>query len=171
MSINERFNLFWITRAMAVSHQYDYERYYYDSSRHSLFSIIKLPVLPRELIILDKYNLRYDVKTEADLAVRLELLADEDSTIIEIPRLSVHDKKEIQQQFLSILSDKIHHRECLLAVNEQMDEDGFVLDSLLNRRSSLTGFIPYWETLKLQLSFAYMSLLTRGISDEAYLEN
>src|SRR6202012_4434703 len=116
MSVNERFDLFWITRALTISCQYDLERYYYDTVYHNLFSVVKLP---SEFVVLDKYNLRYSSTVEADITVRMTITPDNYSSIIEIPRLSVRDKKEIQFQFLSLLSDKVHHRECILAVSEQ----------------------------------------------------
>lgn len=165
MSVSERFNLFWIARALTISCQYELERYYYDTIHHNLFSIIKLP---SESVVLDKYNSRYDITTEADIAIRMALLGDHPGSIIEIPRLSVTDKKEIQFGFLSLLTDKLHHGKCILAVSEQTDEDGFVLDNMLNKRHALT---PHWETLKLQLSFGYMSRLNQRLTGMDYLSN
>ena len=168
MSVNERFNLFWITRALTIACQYDLERYYYDTVHHNLFSIIKLP---SECVVMDKYNLRYDTTTEADISIRMTVLSNSSSSIIEIPRLSVKDKKEIQFQFLSLLSDKLHHGECLLAVSEQADEDGFVLDNMLHRRNTLADMTSHWETLKLQLSFGYMNRLSQALGQVNYLSN
>ncbi len=168
MSVNDRFNLFWISRALTISCQYNLERYYYDTVYHNLFSVIQLPT---ESIVLDKYNLRYDNSFEANIAVRMALLAGSHSSIIEIPRLSVRDKKEIQFQFLSLLSDKLHHGECILAVSEQADEDGFVLDTVLNRRIVLADIASHWEMLKLQLSYGYMHRLGQTLGDVNYLNN
>lgn len=168
MSVNERFNLFWITRALTIACQYDLERYYYDTIHHNLFSIIKLP---SESVVMDKYNLRYDTTTEADITVRMAVLASGGSSIIEIPRLSVKDKKEMQFQFLSLLSDKLHHGECVLAVSEQADEDGFVLDTMLNRRNTLADIASHWEMLKLQLSLGYMSGLSQALGQVNYMHN
>lgn len=165
MSVSERFNLFWIARALTISCQYEQERYYYDTIQHNLFSIIKLP---SESIVLDKYNSRYDTATEADITVRMTLPVDHYCSIIEIPRLSVTDKKEIQFGFLSLMEDKLHHDKCILAVSEQADEDGFVLDTLFHRRHTLT---PYWETLKLQLSFGFMNKLNQNLARINYLNN
>jgi hypothetical protein len=165
MSVNERFNLFWITRALTISCQFDQERYYYDTIHHNLFSIIKLQ---SESIVLDRYNLRYDNITEADISVRMALSVGHHSSIIEIPRLSVNDKKEIQFGFLSLSADKLHYGKCILAVSEQTDEDGFVLDALFHRRHTLT---PHWEALKLQLSFGYMSRLNQNLAQAGYLHN
>lgn len=165
MSVNERFNLFWIARALTISCQYDMERYYYDTMHHNLFSIIKLPSEP---VILNKYNLRYDSTTEADITVRMSLSGDHHSSIIEIPRLSVKDKKEIQFGFLSLSADKLTYGKCILAVSEQTDEDGFVLDTLFHRRHTLT---PHWEALKLQLSLGYMSRLNQNLAQTGYLHN
>ena len=168
MSVNERFNLFWITRALTIACQYDLERYYYDTIYHNLFSIIKLP---SECVVMDKYNLRCDTTTEADISVRMAVLSNGSSSIIEIPRLTVKDKKEIQFQFLSLLSDKLHHGECILAVSEQADEDGFVLDTMLNRRNTLAAIASHWEMLKLQLSFGYMNMLSQALGQMNYLSN
>jgi len=168
MSVNERFNLFWITRALTISCQYDLERYYYDTIYHNLFSIIQLP---SERVVMNKYNSRYDTITEADITIRMRLPADDRSSIIEIPRLTVRDKKEIQFQFLSMLSDKLHYGECVLAVSEQADEDGFVLDTMLNRRNAPADIAPHWETLKLQLSFGYMNGLSQALGKINYLDN
>jgi hypothetical protein len=120
---------------------------------------------------MDKYNSRYDTTSEADITVRMNFVASGKSSIIEIPRLSVKDKKEIQFQFLSLLSDKLHHGECILAVSEQADEDGFVLDGMLNRRNVLTHIASHWEMLKLQLSFGYMSQLSQALGQLNYLSN
>ena len=155
---------------MAVSHWYDLEHYYYDSKQQNLFSIITLPVQPSRIIILNKFNFMCDIKVADDIALRLEILANADHTIVEIPRLSAKDKKEIQFHFLSRQENKLNHEQCLLAVSEQPDEDGFVLDDLLNRQNTFYNIIPYWEELKLQLSLAFMGMLTNSVK-RAYLSN
>lgn len=171
MSINDRFNLFWLTRAMTVSHWYDLEHYYYDSRQHNLFSIITLPVQPSRAIILNKFSYRCDIKVANDIALRLEILANADNTIIEIPRLSVKDKKEIQFHFLSHLENKLNHEQCLLAISEQPDEDGFVLDELLNKQNDFYNIAPCWEDLKRQLSLAFMGMLNHNANRAVYLNN
>lgn len=168
MSVNERFNLFWLTRALSIACQYDLEHYYYDTIHRNLFSIVHLS---SEYIVLDKYNSRCDELTTSDIIVRLTVMDEGLNSIIEIPRLSVKDKKEIQFQFLSLLSDKVHHAECLLAVSEQADEDGFILDNLLQRRPTLVEIAAHWETLKLRLSFGYMNMLSKTLNEFNFLYN
>jgi hypothetical protein len=171
MSINDRFNLFWITRAMTVSYHYDLEHYYYDLEQHNLFSVITLPMHPSKTLVLNKFSFMCDIQTAADIALRLKILANAGKTIIEIPRLSVKDKKEIQFQFLALLYDKLHHEECLLAVTEQPDEDGFVLADLLNRHNAPYDILEYWEELKLQLSLTFVGTLNQNVRQNSYLNN
>ncbi|WP_461451698.1 hypothetical protein [Mucilaginibacter sp.] len=164
-TVSEHFNQCWLLRAITAPCSYWLEQYYYDYKRKELFSVLHLPDYNPMLMILDKFSLRYPVDIEADVAVRLELIAYKRMKIIEIERMSIAEKIGVQMQFLSILSDKLHQLEYMQTVINQNETHGFVLDTLLKQYHSSKSLVPYWEHVKLQLAADYINKLklSRGI--------
>jgi hypothetical protein len=152
MTVNERFNLYWLLRAITAPCSYCLEQYYYDLKRKELFSVLHLADYSSMILILDKFSLRYPLDIEGDLAVRLELIAYRRMKIVEIPRMDITEKIDVQVHFLSILSDRLHQQEYMRAVIQQNETHGFVLDNLLKKYSSSAPIRPYWEYTKLQLA-------------------
>jgi hypothetical protein len=101
MSESEQYNLLWLLSALTLPVNYDQERYYCDGERKDVFYIIKSQDIPFGFGILNKFDHHYSKEIESDVAVRLELINDESSEIIEIPRINVTEKIDIQLNFLS----------------------------------------------------------------------
>jgi hypothetical protein len=161
-TVNEYFNLCWLLRAFSAPCNYWLEQYYYDCKRKELFSVLHLPDYSPMIMILDKFSLRYPVEIESDMAVRLELIAYKKMKIIEIPRMGIAEKIGVQMQFLSILSDELHHLEYIQGVIQQNETHGFILDNLLKQNESSATILPYWEHVKLQLAEDHIRKLRLG---------
>jgi len=101
LTATERYNLLWLIHAMILPITYTDERYYYDVRRNDLFYTIKASGNPLSMGLFNKFHLAYSAEIASDSAVRLELINDESSEIIEIPRLNILDKVGIQLEFLS----------------------------------------------------------------------
>ena len=165
MTVNERFNLYWLLRAITAPCSYCLERYYYDLKRKELFSVLHLTDYSPAILILDKFSFRYPLDIEGDLAVRLELVAYRRMKIVEIPRMDITEKIDIQIQFLSMLGDKLHQQEYIKAVIHQNETHGFVLDNLLKKYDSSAPIRSYWEHIKLQVASTHIKklILNAGI--------
>jgi len=131
MTESERYNLLWLVNAMTLPINYDQERYYYDGFRKEFFYIIKSVDIQFGYGILNIFDCHYSKEIGSDISVRLELINDESSEIVEIPRINVVEKIDIQLQFLSKLPGTFHHNELIRAVEQQRDVNKFVLDSAL----------------------------------------
>jgi len=160
MTVNERFNLYWLLRAITAPCGYRLEQYYYDLKLKKLFSVLHLTDYSPAILILDKFSLRYPLDVESDLAVRLELVSYKRMKIIEIPRMDIAEKIGTQMQFLSILGDDQYQQEYIQAVIQQSETHGFVLDNLLKKHDSSAAIAPYWEHVKLQIAGMYVNKLT-----------
>ena len=159
MTVNERFNLYWLLRAITAPCNYCLEQYYYDLKRKELFSVLHLTDYSPAILILDKFSLRYPLDIESDLAVRLELITYKRMKIVEIPRMDITEKIDTQIQFLSILGDQLHQQEYIQAVIQQSETHGFVLDNLLKKYDSSAPIKPYWEYIKLQIAASRINKL------------
>jgi hypothetical protein len=165
MKVNERFNLYWMLRAITAPCSYCLEKYYYDLKRKELFSVLHLADYSPAVLILDKFSFRYPLDIEGDIAVRLELIAYRRMKIVEIPRMDISEKIGIQIQFLSILGDQLHQQEYTQAVIQQSETHGFVLDNLLKKYDSSAPLRSYWEHIKLQIAASHINklILNAGI--------
>lgn len=158
MSETERYNLLWLLNAMTLPVNYDQERYYYDGQRKDFFYTIKSKDIPFGFGILNKFDHHYSKEIESDLAVRLELINDESSEIIEIPRINVAEKIDIQLQFLSRMPGTYWHNELIQAVENQQDDYKFVLDTVLIENDNSAAMSKYWDDYKLQTIISYLSV-------------
>lgn len=142
---------------MTLSVSYDQERYYYDALRRDFFYIIKSVDIPSGYGILNKFDHHYSKEIENDISVRLELINDESSEIVEVPRINVVEKVDIQLEFLSKLPDTFHHNELIRAVEQQKDDYKFVLDTALIENDNSAPMIQYWDDYKLEVVFSYIN--------------
>lgn len=101
--------------------------------------------------LLNRYDLEYAEAIAGDIAVRLELIADESSGLTEIPRFQVADKIGIQLEFLSRLPGTYQEQELILAVERQTDDRRFVLDTVLIENELSAPMAAYWAEYKLQV--------------------
>jgi hypothetical protein len=159
MTATERYNLLWLLRAMTLPMDYEYERYYYDGRRKELFYTAKAKDNPFSIVVLNKFDLQYSNEIESDLAVRLELIYDERSEIVEIPRINVVEKVGIQLEFLSKLPGTYWHNELIAAVEQQEDDYKFVLDTVLIENDNSAPMAKYWDDYKLIVVKLYITQL------------
>jgi len=73
--------------------------------------------------------------------------------------MSIAEKIGVQMQFLSVLSDKLHHLEFIQGVIQQNEAHGFMLDALLNQYQSSATIVPYWDHVKLQITAEHIRKL------------
>jgi hypothetical protein len=148
----ERFNLFWLCRAMTAPVK-SKESYYYDA-RTKRFFVSKLAGL------FDMIDLSMTAPEAEALLKRIADIGSEASEIVEIPRLNLQDKVAVQLLFLSKFPGVIHEEALRLAAEKQQDTGGFVLDTVLGREDVLGPMAPYWEDFKLKTIQYYLEKFT-----------
>jgi len=162
MTEAEQYNLLWLANAMTLPIYHTAERYYYDGVRQDLLHTTTSDNLPYT-VILNLFDLRYSEDIESDLQVRLLLIQDEDSEIIEIPRINVAEKIEIQLQFLSRMPGTYWHNELINAVEQQQDDFKFVLDTVLIENDNSVAMGKYWEDYKLNIIYTYIEAFSTAV--------
>jgi hypothetical protein len=146
----ERFNLYWLCHAMTAPVKSE-DLYYYDAQTKKFFA-------SRSAVILDMIEL--PVIEPAALLERLADIHSEASEIVEIPRLNIPDKVSVQLLFLSNFPGVIHEEALRLAVENQPDKNGFMLDVVLGENVVLAPMVPYWEDFKLKTIQYYLEKFT-----------
>jgi hypothetical protein len=86
----------------------------------------------------------------------LELINDESSEIVEIPRINVTEKIDIQLNLLSRMPGTYWHNELIQAVENQKDDHKFVLDTVLIENNNSAAIASYWDEFKLQTVTNYI---------------
>lgn len=163
MTPEQQHTLLWLANAMTLPAYYRTERYFYDGETQSFFSRLQTDNCGTRFTVRDHYGKPFYLPIEADLQVRIELIDDDMSEIIEIPRLGVQDKKAIQQGFLSNFQGVYFEQELLTAVGKQTDDFSFVLDRALNFHDEAIHLMPYWEQYKLDTVMQYLNAFTSAL--------
>jgi hypothetical protein len=157
LSESEQYDLLWLANAITLPISYDTEHYYYDGLRKELFYTISSKANPFLIGVLNKFDLEYSDEIASDIAVRLELINDESSKIVEIPRLDIQEKIGVQLEFLSYMAGTLQHNELIAVVEGQQDDYKFILDTILMESENTLPMIPYWSDFKLKVTFTYIN--------------
>ncbi len=148
----EQFNLFWLCYAMTAPVAAE-ERYYFDGLTKLLFE-------DKQQALFDMVGLPLSDPIAEDLKNRMDAIDAEASQLVEIPRLNVQDKIEVQLLFLSKFPNIIYEEELRLSSEQQQDAYGFVLDTLDKRNADLAPMLPYWDDFKLKTIQYYLEKYT-----------
>lgn len=156
----QKANILPIAMAMTAP-EHAIERYYYDSvtelffyTKHigdnefALYSLLDFPLSEREY---------------GDVSVRLEQVDDYDFEIVEIPRLNVSEKIEIQLDFLSQFYRVYPIERLITEVENQLDDYRMVLDTALIKDGNYAPMAPGWDEFKLKTMFNYIKHFTNSI--------
>jgi hypothetical protein len=158
---DQKLNLLWLAMAMTVPESTQ-ERFFYDTITEQFFYSRPLRDYPHRLDLFDTIDLHLFDKDYDDIIVRLELLNDENSEIIEIPRLNIADKIAIQLSFLSNLNGAMHLQKLITAVENQKDDFKMVLDTVLIENKNTAHISPYWDDYKLSQVLSYIEVFFRS---------
>jgi hypothetical protein len=103
----QKFNLLWLCHAMTVPN-YCTERYFYDGETKKIFYTVQ-PFNPKQAIkVLDSIDMKIlDTKRE-QLLERMKDIDLATSEVVEIPRLHITDKVNIQLLLLSKMVGVYH---------------------------------------------------------------
>lgn len=150
MTSTEKICLSWLSHAMTDSPDSNIS-YYYDLKYRSFF-YIKTPLYDTGGI--EFYDVKgekiYDEEKYIDLFIRLSGLSDE---LIEITRLNVAQKRDIQWQFLSRFCGHRYHFKYFIEVIDQREQESFVLDKLMKHENN--KLYQLWEKFKLEVIRIY----------------
>jgi hypothetical protein len=160
MNDSQNANIAWVAMALTAP-EYANERYYYDEltelffykritgfNNFSLYSFLDFPLSAAE---------------SADVSKRLQRIGDTDCGIVEIPRLSVLEKIEIQLDFLSQFYRVYQLNELIAAVEDQRDDYRMVLDNVLLQHANAATMTPLWNDFKLKVVFRFIKHFTSAI--------
>ncbi|WP_462265128.1 hypothetical protein [Mucilaginibacter sp.] len=163
MTPEQRYTLLWLTSAMTLPAYFTTERYFYDGMNQCFFTRLQADNCGVRFVIKNHYGKPFYLPIEADLQVRVELINDDMSEIIEIPRLNVQDKVAIQQAFLANFHGVYFEQELSKAIGKQSNDFSLVLDRVLNFHNDAIHLMPYWEEYKLDTVMQYLNVFTNAI--------
>ncbi len=162
-------NLYWLANAMTRPLSHFNERYFYDVIRKDFFYVLGVSGNINGLKIFDAYDMPYPRDTESDIAVRLELSQDDNDNIIEIPRLDVFKKIDIQMRFLYTISESTFYNDLKALVEQQTDDFMFVMDKVLVQKVDIYPILNLWEDYKLKFIFNFVNLFAKAYGMEIIL--
>lgn len=148
MTAIEYFNLNWLTRACTAPRKPG-RRFYYDAVAAAFISAEQAAVgLP--ITFYNMVDISIGGGQEAELRLRWDLDDEDRSGLIELPRFKEQEKKSIQWNFLRPYDGHQYAYEYNKAVEYQTDEDGFVLDEVMQDADS-DPMVSLWEQYKLKV--------------------
>jgi hypothetical protein len=157
MTDTQRHNLIWLASAMTHPTNYTRRQHYYDEVHRLFFTRVVIDYNGAKFEIRDSFNQPLKENVSSDLLVRLELINDDSSEIVEIPKLNVEDKIAIQTLFLKHFEGVFYYNEIQEAINRQQDDHKFVLDTVLIENDNAAPMAPYWDDYKLRTVMEYIS--------------
>lgn len=163
----QRVNILRIALAMTAP-QNTTERYYYDSVTELFF--YSKQIGDNEVALYTLLDFPLSEREYGDVSVRLDQVHDNDCEIVEIPRLNVFEKIEIQLDFLSQFYRVYHLEGLITAVEEQPDEYRMVLDSALIKDINCAPMAPYWDEFKHRTVFNYIKQFTNSVGVQLSLD-
>lgn len=137
----------WLMTAVSVPQTHYAERYYYDAQENELFSISE-----SDLILLKVSDNTYEPlsnKSIDSLSEKISRITSK-SGIIEIPRLSLEQRRAIQTDFIYNIENFNFFDDFLTAINNQDQSHSFVIDHLFISNKKAYNFIDYWAEFKTQ---------------------
>jgi hypothetical protein len=135
MTNTQRHTFIWLASAMTHPTNYTRRQHYYDEVHRFFFTRVMIDYNGAKFEIRDVFDKPLVDDVASDLLVRLELIDDASSEIVEIPKLNVEDKIAIQTLFLKHFEGVFYYNEIREAINRQQDDHKFVLDKVLIENS------------------------------------
>lgn len=164
MTDTQRRNLLWLASAMTHPIHYTRRQHYFDEVHKLFFTRVMIDYNGARFEIKDCFNKPLVKDVASDLLVRLELINDASSEIVEIPRLNVEDKIAIQMLFLKHFEGVYYYNEIQEAIDRQQDDHKFVLDTVLVENDNTAPMATYWDDYKLRAVMEYISRYANGLN-------
>jgi hypothetical protein len=169
MNDMQRHNLIWLASAMTHPTHYTRRQHYYDEVHKMFFTRVMIDYNGAKFEIRDSLDKPLVDDIASDLLVRLELINDDSSEIVEIPKLNVEDKIAIQTLFLKYFEGVFYYNEIQEAINKQQDDHKFVLDTVLIENDNAAPMTPYWDDYKLRTVMEYIQTFCLSLNISVYL--
>jgi hypothetical protein len=166
MTDTQRHNLIWLASAMTHPIHHTRRQHYYDEVRRMFFTRVMIDYNGARFEIRNSFDKPLVEDIASDLLVRLELINDASSEILEIPKLNVEDKIAIQTLFLKHFEGVYYYNEIQEAINRQQDDHKFVLDTVLIENDNSAPMAPYWDDYKLRTIREYIETFTQTLGLE-----
>jgi hypothetical protein len=163
MTDTQRHNLLWLASAMTHPIHYTRRQHYYDEVHQLFFTRVMIDYNGAKFEIRDSFDKPLVDDVACDLLVRLELINDESSEIVEIPKLNVEDKIAIQTLFLKHFEGVYYYNEIQEAINRQQDDHKFVLDTVLIENDNAAPMASYWDDYKLRTMLEYITTFSERL--------
>ncbi len=158
----EKFHVMWVARAMAVPVK-SLNRYYYDGMTGKFFYSRRVKADAEVVELLDSIGMYLMGDEYHDLLNRLLSIEHPSSEILEIPRLTVQQKIELQTIFLGSLKSPQHYYLYIENVKEQNDSNGFILDSLLKENDVMNSLFTTWNSFKELTIYKYINEYSEAV--------
>ena len=153
----QQHNILWLASAITHPLHHTKRQHYYDGTLKMLFTRVRLDYCGAKYEVRNSADHIMPEEIASDLLVRLELIDDASSKIVEIPKLNVDDKIAIQTLFLNAFEGVCYYNELSGAVKAQQDDHRFVLDTVLVENENAAPMAPYWNDYKVRTVMEYLS--------------
>jgi hypothetical protein len=163
MTSPQQHHLLWLASAMTIPIYYVSERHYYDSRFQVFFTKVSYGNCGARFDIKDVYGSIMYKELSCDISVRLELINDDGSEIVEIPKLNVKDKIAIRTDFLKHFEGVVYYDELLEAISRQQYNHRFALDTVLIENDNAAPMALYWDDYKLNVVMEYISRFANAV--------
>jgi hypothetical protein len=164
MTAAQRNSLLWLANAMTTPIDYTRRLHYYDGVHQLFFTRVMLDYCGTSFEVRDSFDMAMSEEFASDLLVKVELINDESSEIVEIPKLNVQYKVAIQTEFLQHFEGVVYYSEIQEAISRQQDEQEFVLDKVFIENDNAAPMAPYWDDYKLRKVMEYISSFANVIA-------
>lgn len=136
----------WLTVASIMPPNYQNESFYYDAQHKEFFILTMFDYL----LIGDNdgFEFQYTEEEANRLIDKISRIDNHDSSLIEIPRLNLEQRKDLQMRFVDTLNSHDLQLKLFDVVNSQTAKQQLALDEILNSELHDTQLVDEWGTFK-----------------------
>ncbi|WP_423149329.1 hypothetical protein [Rubrolithibacter danxiaensis] len=153
-------NTEWLTMAMTKPFNYINERFFYDKINEEFFSTTLLDSVLINDELQGTFETSYTKEEIEKLTVKLKLLEKVNTSILEIPRLTVAERREIQIQYADSL-DTLNADYLKRIIEQQDGKTEFIIDEVFKANPGFNALAVNWEDYKMQAAKKKISDYTK----------
>ncbi len=135
---------------------YAEQHYYFDGRSNNLFAFVNLDENDR-MTYVDRFYQELDAAAPNELAQRLAYKESALSKVVEIPRLTVQEKINLQLAFIAKLPGS-NYSNLITTISKQPNDSSFVLDFVIDEEQFVLA-AKHWDEYKLETISSYFDKL------------
>ena len=152
---SDNYSLLWLENAMTLPIGNNDQHYYFDGRSNNLFALVNIDENDT-MAYVDRFYQELDADTANELAQRLAYKESKLSKVIEIPRLTIAEKINLQLAFIARLQGSYNYSTLITAVKQQPNDSSFVLDYVIEDTHNAAVITKNWDEYKLETISNYI---------------